>query len=153
VPGPRLDRRHAAGRRVRRPGRLPTRADRRGRRHLPGVPAAGTLASVPLFAASVIAFGVGIGSLDCVINVQAIIVERGSGRAMMSGFHALYSLGGFTGAGAVSVLIALNVALPGVTVAAAALMALATAASAPGLLSRKADDHAAPLVVRAASCC
>ena len=47
-------------------------------------------------------FGVGIGSVDCVINIQAIVVERDSGRAMMSGFHALYSLGGFAGAAAVS---------------------------------------------------
>ena len=68
---------------------------------LPGLPAAGDARSAPPFAAALFLFGVGIGSLDCVINIQAIVVEREGGRAMMSGFHALYSLGGFAGAGAV----------------------------------------------------
>jgi predicted MFS family arabinose efflux permease len=108
-------------------------------------PLLATLSSAPLFAAALFAFGVGIGSLDCVINIQAIVVERESGRAMMSGFHALYSLGGFVGAAAASALLALDVALPSLALATAALMALATAISAPGLLTRKAEDHAAPL--------
>jgi predicted MFS family arabinose efflux permease len=108
-------------------------------------PVLATTSSVPLFAVALLLFGVGIGSLDCVINVQAIIVERDSGRAMMSGFHALYSLGGFAGAGAVSALIGLNVALLGASLAVAALMALATAAASPGMLTGKAEDHAAPL--------
>jgi predicted MFS family arabinose efflux permease len=109
-------------------------------------PLLATVSSVPLFAAALFAFGVGVGSLDCVINIQAIAVERESGRAMMSGFHALYSLGGFAGAGAASAGIALNATLPALALGAAALMALATAISAPGLLARKAEDHAAPFV-------
>jgi predicted MFS family arabinose efflux permease len=107
-------------------------------------PLLATVSSAPLFAAALFGFGVGIGSLDCVINIQAIVVERDSGRAMMSGFHALYSLGGFAGAGAASVLLALKVSLLGLGLAAAILMALATAVSASGLLTRKAVDHAAP---------
>ena len=110
-------------------------------------PVLATTGSVPLLAAALFLFGVGIGSLDCVINVQAIAVERDSGRAMMSGFHALYSLGGFAGAGAVSALIALNVGLLGVSLAVAVLMALATAASTPGLMSRRAEAHHAPFAL------
>jgi fucose permease len=107
-------------------------------------PLLATVSSPPLFAAALFAFGVGIGSLDCVINIQAIVVERDSGRPMMSGFHALYSLGGFAGAGVASALLAVNLGSLGVGVATAAVMALASAASTPGLLARKADDHAAP---------
>ncbi len=107
-------------------------------------PLLATVSSLPLVAAALFAFGVGIGSLDCVINIQAIVVERDSGRPMMSGFHALYSLGGFAGAGVASALLAVNLGSLGVGLLTAALMALATAASAPGLLSRKAEDHAAP---------
>jgi fucose permease len=110
-------------------------------------PVLATPSSVSLLAAALFLFGVGIGSLDCVINVQAIVVERDSGRSMMSGFHALYSLGGFAGAGAVSALIGLNVALLGVALAVASLMALATAAAAPGLMSRKAEEHHAPFAL------
>jgi predicted MFS family arabinose efflux permease len=98
-------------------------------------------------AAALFLFGVGIGSLDCVINVQAIAVERDAGRTMMSGFHALYSLGGFAGAGAVSGLIGWNVALLGASLAVALLMALATLASTPGLLSRRAEEHHAPFAI------
>ena len=110
-------------------------------------PVLATTSSVPLLVAALFLFGVGIGSLDCVINVQAIAVERDSGRAMMSGFHALYSLGGFAGAGAVSALIGLNVALLDVSLAVASQMALATAAAAPGLMSRKAEEHHAPFAL------
>jgi predicted MFS family arabinose efflux permease len=110
-------------------------------------PLLATLSSVPLFAAALFVFGVGIGSLDCVINIQAIVVERDSGRAMMSGFHALYSLGGFAGAAAVSGCIALDVPLLNASLAVAALMALATVVSTPGLLTRRAQDVAAPLAV------
>ncbi len=107
-------------------------------------PLLATAAPALPFAAALFLFGVGIGSLDCVINIQAIIVEREGGRAMMSGFHALYSLGGFAGAGAASGLIALAATPLGVTLAVAALMAVATAVAAPGLMARRAEDHAAP---------
>jgi predicted MFS family arabinose efflux permease len=110
-------------------------------------PLLATTSSVPLFAVALLLFGVGIGSLDCVINVQAIVVERSSGRAMMSGFHALYSLGGFAGAGAVSALIGLNVPLLEAALGVAILMTLATAVSTPGLLTRRAEDHAAPFAL------
>ena len=40
------------------------------------------------------------------MNIQAIIVERGSGRPMMSGFHGLFSLGGMAGAAGVTALLA-----------------------------------------------
>ena len=54
-------------------------------------------------------FGVGIGTLDCTMNIQAVIVERASKRPMMSGFHGLFSVGGFTGAGCVSLLLSSGV--------------------------------------------
>lgn len=110
-------------------------------------PLLATLSSAPLFVAALFLFGVGIGSLDCVINIQAIVVERDSGRAMMSGFHALYSLGGFAGAAAVSALIGLDVPLMTVSVTVAALMAAATAASTRGLLAGRSPDAATPFAL------
>jgi MFS transporter len=58
-----------------------------------------------LLAASVFVFGAAIGTIDVTINVQAVIVERASGRAMMSGFHGLFSVGGIAGAGGVAALL------------------------------------------------
>ncbi len=47
-----------------------------------------------MLAVGVVVFGGGIGALDGVMNIQAVIVERASGRTMMSGFHGMFSLGG-----------------------------------------------------------
>ena len=44
-------------------------------------------------------FGAGMGTLDVAINIHAVEVERGSDRPLMSGFHALFSVGGAVGAG------------------------------------------------------
>lgn len=50
-------------------------------------------------------FGAGMGAIDCAMNIQAVVVERESGRAMMSGFHAFYSIGGFAGASLMTALL------------------------------------------------
>lgn len=47
----------------------------------------------------ILAFGALMGCLDVVINIAAVIVEKGIGRRIMSGMHAFWSLGGFVGAG------------------------------------------------------
>lgn len=60
-------------------------------------------------------FGASVGAVDVAANIQAIIVEKDSGRSMMSGFHGLFSLGGFIGAGGVS--LALGSGTPLLTVA------------------------------------
>ena len=44
-------------------------------------------------------FGALMGCIDVVINVAAVIVEKGLGRRIMSGMHAFWSMGGFVGAG------------------------------------------------------
>jgi predicted MFS family arabinose efflux permease len=44
-------------------------------------------------------FGAVMGCIDVVVNIQAVIVEKASGRRLMSGMHGLWSVGGFAGAG------------------------------------------------------
>jgi len=53
-------------------------------------------------------FGAGMGSLDCVMNLQAVVVERESGRMLMSNFYAFYSIGEVVGAGAMTILLSLH---------------------------------------------
>ena len=92
------------------------------------------LSSPPLLALALLVFGAGFGTVDVAMNMQAIIVERGSGRVMMSGFHALFSLGGIVGACAMAGLLALGASpLLAGAIAAAALLAL-LAGSAGALL-------------------
>lgn len=52
-----------------------------------------------LLGATLFAFGAALGTLDVAINVQAVIVKRDSGGSLMSGFHGLFSVAGFIGAG------------------------------------------------------
>ena len=61
-----------------------------------------------LLALSLFLFGASIGAIDVVMNVQASLVERHSGENLMSGFHGLYSVGGFAGALVISGLLWLN---------------------------------------------
>lgn len=66
-------------------------------------------ASIPSIVVTLLIFGASIGMADVVINIQAVIVEKNSGRAMMSGFHGAWSVGGFAGAAGVSALLWANV--------------------------------------------
>lgn len=58
-------------------------------------------------AIAIAVFGASLGTVDVAMNIQAVMVERDSGKPMMSGFHGLFSLGGIAGAGGMSALIAL----------------------------------------------
>ena len=69
------------------------------------LPLLATLGSLVGLGLALMLFGAAIGAVDVAMNIQAIIVERGSGRAMMSGFHGLYSLGGIIGAGGMAALL------------------------------------------------
>lgn len=62
-------------------------------------------ATVPSMAMALFVFGAAIGTIDVAINIQAVIVEKASGRALMSGFHGFFSIGGIAGAGLVSALL------------------------------------------------
>jgi hypothetical protein len=50
-------------------------------------------------------FGIGVGVSDYVSNSLSIVIERESGRPLISGFHGLYSVGGIVGSGGVSALL------------------------------------------------
>lgn len=54
--------------------------------------------SVPMAVISVLLLGATLGTVDVVMNIQAVAVEREAGRPMLSGFHAMYPLGGIVGA-------------------------------------------------------
>jgi predicted MFS family arabinose efflux permease len=64
------------------------------------------LAGTPLtLALALFLFGASLGTIDVAMNVHAVDVERDAGRPMMSGFHALFSVGGFAGAGVMTFLL------------------------------------------------
>jgi predicted MFS family arabinose efflux permease len=54
---------------------------------------------------ALLGFGASLGALDVAMNIHAIEVESAAGQPLMSGFHAMYSLGGFAGAGGMTFLL------------------------------------------------
>ena len=84
------------------------------------LPLLASVQNVITLAAALFFFGAMIGTFDCVMNIQAVIVERDSKRPLMSGFHGFYSLGGLLGAATTSTIMDLGVS-PFATVSAIAL--------------------------------
>lgn len=61
--------------------------------------------TVPLAALAVLFAGASIGAMDVAMNANAVSVERGMGRAIMSSCHGFWSLGGLIGAASGGFLI------------------------------------------------
>ena len=83
---------------------------------------------------ALLAFGAALGSLDVAMNVHAVEVEKAAGRPLMSGFHALFSIGGFAGSSLVTLLLSVNIPPFVATLLCALLMLAAMIVAAPRLL-------------------
>jgi hypothetical protein len=92
-------------------------------------------------------FGAAIGTMDVAMNVHAIAVEQGSGRRMMSGFHALYSIGGLAGAGSAAAALSAGVTPGATAIGAASALIIALVIFGQHFLSDKTQAHGASLVV------
>ena len=106
-----------------------------------------TMAGTPLaLGLALLLFGASLGALDAAMNVHAVEVERASGRQMMSGFHALFSIGGFAGAAAMTALLSEGVPARLGSLMCAAPMLASIIVAWPRLLVGRADEND-PLVV------
>lgn len=99
------------------------------------MPLLAILPQVVLLAMALLIFGIGIGTTDCVMNIQAILVEKAADRPMMSGFHGLYSVGGIAGALAMSMMMSLHLSPLLATIIASLLILLSVTINYRGLLS------------------
>jgi len=98
--------------------------------------------STPVLGCILFGFGATLGALDVAMNLQAVQVERAAARPMMSGFHALFSIGGFGGAAFMTLLLSLHVAMFAAALVCAALMAALLGVAAPRLLVTGAQAQA-----------
>jgi predicted MFS family arabinose efflux permease len=98
------------------------------------LPLLATVSSVPALIAVLFMFGAGLGTVDSTVNLQAVIVERASGKTMMSGFHGMFSLGGIVGAAGVSALLGIGVSPLGAMLVVVVLLLIALFKAAPHLL-------------------
>ena len=99
------------------------------------LPLLATVTSLPLLIATLFVFGAGLGCVDSTVNLQAVIVERASGKTMMSGFHGMFSLGGIVGAAGVSALLGLGMTPLGAMWVVVALILLALLKAGPHMLA------------------
>ncbi len=92
------------------------------------------IAGTPLaLGATLFAFGVSLGSIDVAMNIYAIELERATGRPLMSGFHAHYSIGEFTGSAAVTLFLSLQLSSLFSTLVCSTFMMIAIVSAWPRL--------------------
>jgi predicted MFS family arabinose efflux permease len=84
---------------------------------------------------ALLAFGASLGSLDVAMNIHGVEVERAEARPLMSGFHALFSVGGFIGSTLMTFLLSAHAGLRTSTLLCAALMLGAIAIARPRLMA------------------
>ena len=101
--------------------------------------------SVPLVAASFVIIGLGIGTLDVLINVEGSAVEQAAGRTLMPMMHAAWSIGAAVGSGIGAACAALGITPSAQLIAEAVLVAAAALATAAGIpRGRRAPAGPAP---------
>ena len=111
------------------------------------LPLMATLSSPVTLAIVLMLFGAAIGTLDVAMNIQAVEVEKASGRTMMSGFHGFYSVGGIVGAGLVSALLWLGLSPLQSVLFVLLLLALLLLGSQRWLLTERMHQSDTPLFV------
>ncbi|WP_317201322.1 MFS transporter [Janthinobacterium sp.] len=112
---------------------------------LPGL----ALAASPLQLGLVLLlFGAAIGTFDVCVNIQAVIIEKAGGGAQMSGFHALFSVGGCAGAACMALLLWLGARPAWACAVIVLLLAALLLAAGPSLLREAgAKEPQGPLFV------
>ncbi|GIH63213.1 MFS transporter [Microbispora siamensis] len=101
---------------------------------------AGLAPNVPMLVAANVLFGLGLGGVDAGMNMQGVAVEREYGRAVLTGFHALWSVAAVVGSLWASAAATLGLGLP-VTFAIALVPAAALAVLSSLWLYRPEEEH------------
>lgn len=111
------------------------------------LPLLATLSTPLTLALTLMIFGAAMGLVDVAMNIQAVEVEKASGRAMMSGFHGFFSVGGIAGAGLVSAGLALGLSPLLAVLVISALVLLIYLCCQRHLLSDRVAQAGTPLFV------
>jgi MFS family permease len=101
-------------------------------------------ASPILLGAALFVFGASLGSLDVAMNLHAVDVERTSEKPLMSGFHALFSIGAFLGSGFMTALLSRRVSPSMSTILSSIILALLLLFAFSRILSNR-EETSQPL--------
>ncbi len=100
--------------------------------------------SLTMLGAALLVFGASLGTIDVAMNVHGAEVESRQGRPMMSGFHAMWSVGGIAGAGTMTGLLSMGLAPLQAACLGAAIAATALIVAAPKLIQTTTTGTNAP---------
>lgn len=104
------------------------------------LPVLAVLSSPLALGAALLVFGASLGTIDVAMNIHAVEVEKRGTVPLMSGFHAMFSIGGFAGAGGMTLALSQGLApLPAAGLA-SLLAAAALALAAPRFLAARAGE-------------
>ena len=102
--------------------------------------------TIPTMAAALLMFGAFLGVIEVGMNVHAVEVEKQAGLPLMSGFHGLFSVGGFVGSALLTAVLSAKINPIAGVVTASVLMIATLALAAPRLIPTPRTEEA-PLIV------
>ncbi|MGY2737240.1 MFS transporter [Sphingomonas sp. UYP23] len=102
--------------------------------------------TVPTMAAALLLFGAFLGVIEVGMNVHAVEVEKQASKPLMSGFHGLFSVGGFVGSALLTAVLSMKISPIAGVVTASLLMVATLVVAAPGLIPTPKSEEA-PLIV------
>jgi MFS family permease len=102
--------------------------------------------TVSTMAIALLLFGAFVGVIEVGMNVHAVEVEKQAGKPLMSGFHGLFSVGGFLGSALLTAALSMKISPIIGVVTASALMIGALALAAPRVIPTPRTEEA-PLIV------
>jgi predicted MFS family arabinose efflux permease len=103
--------------------------------------------SIVTMAAALLLFGAFLGVIEVGMNVHAVEVEKRADRPLMSGFHGLFSVGGFIGASMMTLMLAVRIGPVAGTIIAAVLMVVMLIVAAPRFIATPEADKTPLFVV------
>jgi MFS family permease len=101
--------------------------------------------TVATMAASLLLFGAFLGVIEVGMNVHAIEVEKLAAKPLMSGFHGLFSVGGFVGSTLLTIVLSAKISPIAGAIAASIMMIIAVLLAAPRLIVIPQTDET-PLI-------
>jgi predicted MFS family arabinose efflux permease len=110
------------------------------------LPILAALTSPLPLAVALLFFGASLGTIDVAMNVHAAEIEKARARPLMSGFHAMWSVGGVLGAGGITLLLSLGLSPLVGALAGSALALAALLYARPRFLAAQGGE--APAIVR-----
>lgn len=96
--------------------------------------------NIMVLAFTLVIFGMALGGLEVAMNVNAIDAEKQLDKSLMSGFHGMFSVGGFIGAGFMTGLLTLGITAEIAVFLCSLMMLVMIAFASKGVLNQQYED-------------